>query len=59
MCASRAHAEVRVRGADFVLVDTGSSNGTLVDDDRIFEYVLGHGDVFRIGDTVIRFELGV
>jgi hypothetical protein len=55
--ASRRHAEVRSLGRGFVVVDLGSTNGTLVnglviDGDR----PLHDGDVISVGSTDLRFE---
>ena len=54
--ASRAHAEIRYQDDRFVLVDVGSTNGTIVDGRRVAEYTLGDDDVFTIGSTVIHFR---
>lgn len=56
---SRRHAEVRViggrRGAPVVTVaDLGSTNGTLVDGQRIDEAELRDGSVVRVGSTDLR-----
>jgi hypothetical protein len=55
--ASRRHAEVRPEGGQFVLHDLGSSNGTLVNGQRLLApHALRPGDVFQIGDEQFRFE---
>jgi hypothetical protein len=54
--ASRRHAEVRRRGQDFVIVDLGSTNGTLVNDSPIAEHTLEDGDRITIGRTVLEFR---
>ena len=46
---SRKHAEFVRRGADFVVRDVGSLNGTYVSRDRIDEAVLRDGDEVQIG----------
>jgi hypothetical protein len=54
--ASRRHAEVRRNGDDFVVVDLGSTNGTLVNDSPISERALEEGDRITIGRTVLEFR---
>jgi hypothetical protein len=56
--ASRRHAEIRRKGDDFVIVDLGSTNGTLVNDSPIAEYTLQDGDRITIGRTVLEFRKG-
>jgi hypothetical protein len=55
--ASRRHAEIRRDGADYLLSDLGSSNGTLVNGQRLTApHRLRHGDTFEIGDDLFRFD---
>ena len=54
--ASRRHAEVRRKGDDFVIVDLGSTNGTLVNDDPVSERTLEDGDRITIGQTTLEFR---
>jgi 2-polyprenyl-6-methoxyphenol hydroxylase-like FAD-dependent oxidoreductase len=54
--ASRFHAEVRREGHGFVLYDRGSSNGTVVNGERVTSHVLQPGDLFTIGDETFVFE---
>src|SRR5207302_3768137 len=53
--ASRRHAEVRRSGEDYVLVDLGSTNGTMVNDQAVSEQPLRQGDRITIGRTVLEF----
>lgn len=57
---SRRHAEIRRRENAFFVVDTGSTNGTTLNGEKLDpqkEYSLFHGDRIRIGDrTEIIFE---
>ncbi len=54
---SRRHAEVRRQGNDFVVVDLGSTNGTMVNGTRIYgETALSDGDIISFGSTYVRFE---
>ena len=50
------HCQVVLGGDGAVLTDRNSSGGTFVDGHRVTEHRLQPGDVFRIGDTRIRFE---
>jgi hypothetical protein len=54
--ASRHHARLHARQGTLVLVDLGSTNGTLVNGVPIQEVVLGIGDEIRIGDTRLLVE---
>lgn len=55
---SRIHCRVRVDGGTMLLADAGSSSGTLIDGAPITERALQPGDVFQVGDTRIRYQLG-
>ena len=54
--ASRSHAEVRPHGPGYLLVDNGSTNGTMVNGARVSSHELRDGDDIVIGNTHIRFE---
>jgi hypothetical protein len=54
--ASRRHAEIRRQDEEFVVVDLGSTNGTLVNDRPIAEAALEDGDRITIGRTVLEFR---
>lgn len=54
---SRNHAEVRAGTNAFVVVDLGSTNGTMVNGARIVgEHRLRDGDIISFGSTHVRFE---
>lgn len=53
--ASRSHAELRRTGGDYSLTDLGSSNGTLVNGQRVSSVTLGSGDRIEIGGTLLIF----
>jgi bifunctional DNase/RNase len=55
---SRKHAEFRRRGAQFVVSDLGSLNGTYVNGERVELAVLAVGDQIRIGRYVLSFATG-
>jgi pSer/pThr/pTyr-binding forkhead associated (FHA) protein len=48
---SRRHARFEQRGQDFLVVDLGSANGTLVDGKRVVEQVLASGAVITMGQN--------
>jgi hypothetical protein len=53
---SRTHAEIRRRGADYVVVDLGSTNGTRVNGAGVREQRLADGDEISVGNASLRFE---
>ena len=54
--ASRQHAEIRHIGLDYFIVDSNSTNGTLVNGQRIRRHALAHGDRILIGTTELLVE---
>jgi pSer/pThr/pTyr-binding forkhead associated (FHA) protein len=53
---SRRHAQLQYRGGHVSVMDLGSSNGTFV---RLRgQHVLGPGELIRMGDELLRFEIG-
>jgi adenylate cyclase len=56
---SKEHCAVEQRGAEFVLRDLGSLNGTYVNGERVVgERLLVHGDDIALGTTRARFDDG-
>jgi hypothetical protein len=57
---SRKHAELRRShdGRGFSVIDLASTNGTIVDGERIGERALADGDEIRLGSTVLVFRTG-
>jgi hypothetical protein len=53
---SRNHAEIQPHGTGFKLVDLGSTNGSMVNGERIAERHLRDGDVLEFGAIKVRFE---
>lgn len=57
--ASRRHARIaRNAGGYFEIVDLGSKNGILVEDERVDRMTLMDGDVFLIGETQFSIVVG-
>jgi hypothetical protein len=54
--ASRQHARISSGNGAFVLMDLGSTNGTLVNDREVREHELADGDRITIGETVLEFR---
>ncbi len=55
---SNDHAEIVKKGADWVVRDLGSSNGTFVDGDKVTERVLASGCVITFGAAPVTFGIG-
>ncbi len=56
--ASRDHAKVWREGpGKYSVADLGSTNGTLVNDDRVTRQALVDGDEVRVGECTFRFLL--
>jgi pSer/pThr/pTyr-binding forkhead associated (FHA) protein len=55
LSVSRRHAVVVRRGVDTVILDDRSLNGVRVNDKRVSEAVLEHGDEIRLGDVAMRY----
>ncbi len=53
---SRSHARIALEAGEWVIYDSGSSNGTYVNGSRITRSALSPGDVIQIGSTRFRFE---
>lgn len=54
---SRRHARIDFDGSQVVLTDLGSTNGTLVNGQRISAVALNPGDVVQIGTTTLTLRL--
>ncbi len=55
LSASREHCVIVRQGAGFAVRDLGSYNGTLLNDERVTEHPLAHGDCIQAGKTQLRF----
>ena len=55
LSVSRRHAVVVTRGDVVVVLDDRSLNGVVVNDERVGEAVLAHGDEIRLGDISLRY----
>jgi adenylate cyclase len=51
------HARIEQRGPQVFLVDMNSSNGTLVNGQRVQQAQLTGGETIRLGDTHLRIEM--
>jgi hypothetical protein len=54
---SRRHAELRHEGSRWMLVDLGSTNGTLVNGKLAREHEINDGDRLAFGTSELRFEV--
>jgi hypothetical protein len=55
---SRHHAEIRQQGGDVVIVDTGSTNGIVIDNQRVEQARLVDGVRIQLGNTTVVFHAG-
>ena len=55
---SSHHAEILLRGADIVIKDLNSTNGTFINGDKISEIVLQPGQVLRLGQVELKIDDG-
>ncbi|MEI6350928.1 MAG: AAA family ATPase [Verrucomicrobiota bacterium] len=53
---SAVHAELRCEDGDWIIVDMGSSNGTLHNGSRVTSAFLSPGDLVKIGDNSFIFD---
>jgi len=54
---SRRHSALKREGANYVLEDLGTTNGTHVNGQRIQRHVLAQGDVVRLGGTLFSYRV--
>jgi pSer/pThr/pTyr-binding forkhead associated (FHA) protein len=52
---SREHAKLSCENGRYRLIDRGSSNGLLVNGERIIDAELSPGDVLELGEVLVRF----
>jgi diguanylate cyclase (GGDEF)-like protein len=57
---SRNHASLERRGAEFIVSDLNSTNGTFINNElgRVKQWRLNRGDQIRVGDTVFKYLAG-
>jgi hypothetical protein len=53
---SQEHCRISARRGFFLLQDLNSTNGTLVNGEKVREHVLRDGDIVKIGDTALEFH---
>jgi len=56
LAVSGHHARVSQEGGSFFIEDTGSTNGTFLNDVRVEKRRLQHGDQIRVGKHILVFE---
>jgi len=55
---SRRHAELRPHSSGWAVADLQSTNGTLVNGERVTSSrTLAHGDIITVGETNLRYEI--
>ena len=54
---SRRHARIDFDGAQVVLTDLGSTNGTSVNGQRVSAVALNPGDMIQLGTTTLTFRV--
>ena len=55
---SSIHCIITAEGGRHWIMDLGSTNGVYVNDRQLLEAALSGGEELRLGDTLLRFELG-
>ena len=53
---SRSHARIDQAGSEWAVTDVGSTNGTLVNGQKVLRQILRAGDTMQIGVTQFRVE---
>ncbi len=56
IACSRHHSVLEKQGNEYLVLDLGSGNGTLVNGERVERVVLQNSDEIQIGNTVIQFN---
>ena len=54
---SRHHCQLRLQHGAYSFADLGSRNGSTVNGQPVDQIALGPGDVIRVGDTEIEFQV--
>ena len=54
---SRHHCQLKLQHGAYGFTDLGSRNGSLVNGQPVTEIALGPGDIIRIGDTEVEFQV--
>ena len=52
---SRRHARLVLTESGVLLADLGSTNGTYVNDEPVHERQLSHGDLIKVGRTILKY----
>jgi pSer/pThr/pTyr-binding forkhead associated (FHA) protein len=56
-CISRRHAKIEFRDHKFHISDMNSTNGTFVNEAKVFEAGIKHGDIIGLGDVKFKFTI--
>lgn len=54
---SRRHAVIKFDQGNYTIEDLGSSNGVIVNGEKLNNTILQHGDVIQLGDTYLTFMI--
>ena len=54
---SRHHCQLKLQHGAYSFTDLGSRNGSMVNGQPVSEIALGPGDIIRVGDTEIEFQV--
>ena len=54
---SATHCQIQYVGQDYIIFDMNSSNGTIVNNERVVKKKLEEGDLIQIGKTTFKFVL--
>ena len=54
---SRHHCQLKLQRGAYSFADLGSRNGSMVNGQPVSQVALGPGDLIRIGDTEIEFQV--
>ena len=54
---SRHHCQLKLQHGAYGFIDLGSRNGSMVNGQPVSQIALGPGDVIRIGDTEVEFQV--
>lgn len=53
---SSNHAQLKLEGGDYRLVDLNSTNGSRVNDEKVDQTILRNGDVVMLGNIILSYQ---